>query len=163
MENPGTEEPPRLRSELAALSRRIRNLREKRGLTQEDFARRCGISASFASLLERAERTPSYETLVQVSEALAVPLGELFRDSSAETYEDPSFSKLVDFARARRLSRTQIDRFLAVGEAMFGEVRGPAERPVSSGPLCGQSGCQKPVLAKGLCVSHYHRTRRAKR
>ncbi|HYX92521.1 MAG TPA: helix-turn-helix transcriptional regulator, partial [Myxococcaceae bacterium] len=42
-----------------------RSLRERRGMTQEDFAQRGGISISFASLLERGERSPSYETLVQ--------------------------------------------------------------------------------------------------
>src|SRR5881628_1274405 len=54
----------RAKSQLVALAGRIRHMRERRGLTQEDFAAACGISVSFASLLERGERSPSYETLV---------------------------------------------------------------------------------------------------
>ncbi len=138
-------------------------LRERQGLTQEEFAAQCGISVSFASLLERGARSPSYETLVQVAATLRLPLSELFRDTSSAPYDDPYFARLLDFARGRRLSRHQIDRLIAVGQAMFEEraaedpVR-PA-RPTSS---CAEDGCTRPVLAKGLCASHYHRQRRAR-
>src|SRR4051794_4449989 len=102
---------------LRALARRIRALRELRGLTQEDFASRCNISVSFASLLERGERTPSYETLVQVSQALEIPLADLFQQDAdaggAGAY------RLVDFARERKLSRGQVDQLLAVGKVIF--------------------------------------------
>lgn len=149
---------------LQLLARRIRSLRERQGLTQEDFASRCGISVSFASLLERGERSPSYETLVEVAQALQIPLAELFRESSATHYDDPYFAKLNDFARQRRLSRPQVDRLLAVAEAMFPE--GEADPRVLEmrppGPSCSEPQCHKPVLAKGLCTSHYHRARRAR-
>lgn len=149
---------------LEMLARRIRHLRERQGLTQEDFANRCGISVSFASLLERGERTPSYETLVDVADALQIPLSELFKEPSATSYDDPYFTRLADFARARRLSRGQVDRWLAVGEAMFPE--GETDQRVveirPSGPTCSEAQCHKPVLAKGLCTAHYHRARRAR-
>jgi transcriptional regulator with XRE-family HTH domain len=76
---PGPPQPPDPSIHLQGLARRIRALRERRGLTQEDFAARCGISVSFASLLERGERSPSYETLLQVASALGLPPSELFR------------------------------------------------------------------------------------
>jgi len=38
------EEPPRAKHLLQLLARRIRLLREERGMTQEEFAARCGIS-----------------------------------------------------------------------------------------------------------------------
>src|ERR671914_379353 len=84
---PGPPQPPDPSVHLQGLARRIRALRERLGLTQEDFATRCGISVSFASLLERGERSPSYETLVDVSEALEVPLSELFRDVATEPHD----------------------------------------------------------------------------
>ncbi len=151
--------------ELAALARRIRALREQRGMTQELFANRCGISVSFASLLERGERSPSYETLVEVAQALEVSMPELFRESPVAPYDDPYFAKLVDFARKGRISHAQVDRLIAVGHAMFGL----AGKEASAGPparrdesTCTQPGCNRPVLAKGLCASHYHRARRAR-
>jgi transcriptional regulator with XRE-family HTH domain len=143
---------------LQGLARRIRTLRERRGLTQEDFAARCGISVSFASLLERGERSPSYETLVQVAAALGVPLAELFRVDEDET---AGAHRLVELVRSRGLTRADVDRLLAVAEAMFGQ-REPGQAPVETAPRCKEPDCGKPVLAKELCVAHYHRARRAK-
>ena len=144
---------------LQGLARRIRTLRERRGLTQEDFAARSGISVSFASLLERGERSPSYETLVQVAGALQVPLAELFR---AEEDEAAGAHRLVELVRVRHLTRAEVDRLLAVAEAMFTE-RGPEGAvPAEEPARCKEPDCGRPVLARELCVAHYHRARRAK-
>jgi transcriptional regulator with XRE-family HTH domain len=153
----------RAKLQLDALARRIRGLRERKGMTQEDFASRCGISVSFTSLLERGERSPSYETLVEISQALEVTLSELFRDSPVEAYDDPYYAKLIDFARKARISRGQVDQLVAVAQAMFrieeDKSRGPRRELTT---LCSQADCERPVLAKGLCASHYHRARRAR-
>lgn len=156
----------RPRESLAALAKRIRTLRERQGLTQEDFAQKSGISVSFASLLERGERSPSYETLIQVAGALGVPMPELFRDLSGNSYDDPYFSRLTDFARRARLTRAQVDRLLAVATAMFdippATGRGDGAARARSHSVCSEEGCGKAVLARGLCASHYHRARRAR-
>lgn len=145
---------------LQGLARRIRALRERRGLTQEDLAARCGISVSFASLLERGERSPSYETLLQVAAALQLPLWELLR---LEDTQDAGVHRLEAFARGRALSRVDVDRLLSVAEVMFNEPRQAAEAPQAVRPepvRCGEPGCEKPVLARSLCAAHYHRERR---
>ncbi len=163
---PAPEEPSRAKSLLRLLARRIRSLRQRQGLTQEDFAAKCGISVSFASLLERGERSPSYETLVRVSEALQLPLAELFRNAVGPTYDDPYYSRLLEFARQRRLSRPQVDRLIAVGQVVFDGQPEPSlragNRPAQKVSHCSVQGCSRLVLAKGLCSSHYHRARRAK-
>ncbi len=115
---------------------------------------------SFASLLERGERSPSYETLVQVAGALRVPLAELFREEEGD--EEAGAYRLVELVRVYGLGREEVDRLLAVAEALFGDKeqgKGGGEEA----PRCGEEGCGKPVLAKGLCVAHYHRARRANR
>lgn len=144
---------------LQGLARRIRALRERRGLTQEDFAARCGISVSFASLLERGERSPSYETLLQVAQALELPLWELLR---LEDAQDSGSHRLEAFARSRGLSRVDVDRLLAVAEVMFTEASPAVEEAPAEPTPCGESGCGRPVLARGLCTAHYHRERRRK-
>ena len=106
-------EPNAPDASLDALARRVKSLRENLRLTQEEFARKIGISVSFASLLERGERAPSYETLVAVAHALDVPLGELFRDGMSVQPEDPSHTRLLDFARKAHLSRQQVDLLAA--------------------------------------------------
>ena len=160
------ERTVRARDSLQALARRIRSLRERQGMTQEDFAQKSGISVSFASLLERGERSPSYETLVQVAGALEVSMAELFRDVSSHAYDDPYFGRLTEFARRSRLTRSQVDRLLAVASAMF-DLAPSATRPngrerASSMAVCSKEGCGRLVLARGLCASHYHRARRAR-
>ena len=144
---------------LDALARRVKSLRESLRLTQEEFARRIGISVSFASLLERGERAPSYETLVAVAKALEVPLAELFRDAVSVQPEDPSHARLLDFARKAQLSRAQVDRFIAVGHAMYGLDHDPRARARVQ-QLCSVEGCGRRVLARSLCGPHYHQQRR---
>ncbi len=153
----GWASPTDERGHLRQLARRVRSLREDRRLTQEEFARRAGISVSFASLLERGERSPSFETLFTVATALGVPVHELFRDRGDEGEADPSHARLLEFARTARLTRGQIDRFVAVGKAMFDAGGEHGETG-----LCRAEGCDRPVLAKGLCAPHYHRQRRAR-
>jgi len=144
---------------LQGLARRIRALRERRGLTQEDFAARCGISVSFASLLERGERSPSYETLLQVAAALGLPLSELFRQ---EEEDDSGADRLVHFARERQLAKSDVDRLLSVAQLMFSELEARPAQAALEPEGCTEPGCGRPVLARGLCVAHYHRARRAK-
>lgn len=156
------------RRALADLARRIRSLREHHGITQEELAARSGISVSFASLLERAQRSPSYETLIEVARALEVSLADLLQDRPVSPDDDPYFRKLVELARRLRLSRSQVDRWLRVGEALFDaqaeSPRPPRARRSRAGKrLCEEEGCDKLVLARGLCTAHYHRARRAGR
>jgi transcriptional regulator with XRE-family HTH domain len=162
---PGRDELNAVTAEaLRALGRRIKALREQRRLTQDEFAQRCHISVSFASLLERGERSPSLETLVQAAAALDVPTADLFRDQQQEAF-DPYFFRLIEFAQVRGLSHLQVNRWIAVGSAMFdpneGEERREAPRPTDA-TTCSAPGCDRAVLAKGLCKLHYHRLRRAR-
>ncbi len=156
---PGPPHAPETGGHLQGLARRIRALRERQGLTQEDFAARCGISVSFASLLERGERSPSYETLLQVAAALGLPLSELFR---LEEEDEAGADRLVHFVRSRRLGRTDVDRLLTVAGLMFSELEARPAVPALEPVGCAEPGCNRPVLARGLCVAHYHRARRAK-
>lgn len=157
--SPGPPDASTASGHLQGLARRIRALRERRGLTQEDFAARCGISVSFASLLERGERSPSYETLLQVAAALELPLWELLR---LDDVDDAGSHRLEGFARDRRLSRPDVDRLLEVAEMLFSTGPLPRPAPTPEPARCGEPECERPVLARGLCTAHYHRARRRK-
>lgn len=155
------ERAQRARDQLVRLAARIRGLREMRGLTQDEFAVRCHISVSFASLLERGERSPSYETLVQVADALEVPLAELFRPVGEGSPEDPYHGRLVEVAQKLKLDHEQVDRLVAVAKALYAPLPAPPGSARSrTGAHCSAAGCDRPVLARGLCSSHYHRARR---
>ena len=61
------------------LGRAIGLCRNQRGLTQDELAKRAGLSVSYVSLLEQNKRTdPSLSTIQKIAEALRIPSGILF-------------------------------------------------------------------------------------
>lgn len=104
------------------LGQRIRELRTQRPerWTQEDLAERAKISVSFLSMIERGERVAHVETLVALSQALGVSLAEMFAGLDQASNEDEDLLRpLSDFARARRLNSSDIEKLLGVARAMF--------------------------------------------
>ncbi len=63
---------------------RIRYLRRGNGWTQRDLAARAGVTAAFIGHLERGEKKPSLETMVQLAGALGVSLDGLVAGDAAE-------------------------------------------------------------------------------
>jgi len=57
---------------------RLRSIRSRRGLTQEEFAELVGVSVDFLSLNERGVNAPSFETLEQLAARLGVSVAYLF-------------------------------------------------------------------------------------
>jgi transcriptional regulator with XRE-family HTH domain len=64
---------------LLALARRIRSERERKGVSQEDFADDCGLRRTAIGLLERAKSIPRLDTLLLVSQYLGLTVSELVR------------------------------------------------------------------------------------
>lgn len=60
---------------------KIRRLRIKRNLTQEELAGRCDLSKGFISQVERDLNSPSISTLIDILDCLGVDLKEFFSDS----------------------------------------------------------------------------------
>lgn len=60
-----------------ALGEAVRQLREKRGTTQEAVARDAGITTATLSLIERGHANPTWGTLKKIAEALGSSMGEL--------------------------------------------------------------------------------------
>jgi transcriptional regulator with XRE-family HTH domain len=50
----------------------VRRLRSKKGLSQKALADTVGISVSYVSMLERAQRSPPLETIEKMARALKV-------------------------------------------------------------------------------------------
>ena len=80
--SPDTERASRSAEELVrAIGTRIRLRREQLGLSLRDVAGATGLSVSMVSLAERARTVPSIGTLVMISDALHLPMAELFTAS----------------------------------------------------------------------------------
>jgi len=63
------------------LGKRIQQLRRERRFTQEELAKRAGISTAFLGHIERGSRVASLETLVQLCNALKTDANTLLAAS----------------------------------------------------------------------------------
>ena len=66
------------------IGEKLRQLRQQRGLTQEEMADRCELSKGFISQVERNLASPSIATLTDMLECLGVSLASFFNDKSDE-------------------------------------------------------------------------------
>jgi transcriptional regulator with XRE-family HTH domain len=60
-----------------ALGEAVRQLREKRGATQEAVARNAGVTTATLSLIERGQANPTWDTVTKIAAALGASIGEL--------------------------------------------------------------------------------------
>jgi transcriptional regulator with XRE-family HTH domain len=67
-----------------AIGARLRHIRQKKGMTMDALATAASIDKGFLSRLERGTKQPSVETVLRLSAALQVPIGQLFGEQTAE-------------------------------------------------------------------------------
>ena len=63
---------------------KIKQLRQQRGLTQEELASRTELTKGFISQLERDLTSPSIATLMDILEALGTNVASFFRETAEE-------------------------------------------------------------------------------
>lgn len=76
---------------LVALGKQIREVRQERGFSQEDFASEVGLDRSYYGGVERGERNIAALNLMRIAATLEVEVGTLFPKSDV-------FEKLLDEA-----------------------------------------------------------------
>ena len=60
-----------------AFGRVVRRARKKLGISQEELADRCSLHRNAIGLVERGERSPSFDTLLAISHGLDVTASTL--------------------------------------------------------------------------------------
>jgi DNA-binding XRE family transcriptional regulator len=60
-----------------ALGKAVRQLREKRGVTQEALAPQAGVTTGTLGLIERGQANPTWDTVKGIAAALEVSIGDL--------------------------------------------------------------------------------------
>lgn len=58
--------------------KRVRELRQAKGLSQEELAFKAGVHRTYLGGIERGERNPSLRNIAAIAKALGVTLSELF-------------------------------------------------------------------------------------
>ena len=62
---------------LIPLGKKIRTLREGLGVSQEEFADKCGFDRTYISMIERGKRNISFSNLIRVASGLGVSVSKL--------------------------------------------------------------------------------------
>lgn len=70
---------------MSNFSKKLRDLRKKKGLTQQELSDRLGISRSAVSMYEREDREPDFETLELIADFFNVDMNYLLGESSETT------------------------------------------------------------------------------
>ena len=60
------------------VGQRIKELRTKQGLSQEEFAFKCDLDRTYITSLERGKRNISLENLEKIAKTFNMTLGEFF-------------------------------------------------------------------------------------
>lgn len=68
------------RDPLKLFSDRLRELREKRGMSQQKLSELAGLNRNYVSDVERGRRNPCLNNIVKLADALDVAPGDLFRN-----------------------------------------------------------------------------------
>jgi transcriptional regulator with XRE-family HTH domain len=63
----------------AAFGQAVKELRDEKGLTQAEVAKRMDAPATFLSDIERGIRNPSLSTLLALGKALGTPLAQIVK------------------------------------------------------------------------------------
>lgn|SRR5690554_4430135 len=87
------------------IGEKIKRLRMKHNLTQEELADRCELTKGFISQVERELTSPSIATLVDILESLGTNLKDFFNDDVAEKIV---FSKKDVFVKSNSESGSEV-------------------------------------------------------
>lgn len=60
------------------LARRMRELRQEKGWSQEELADACGLHRTYIGDIERCERNVSIDNIEKIAKALGISIPELF-------------------------------------------------------------------------------------
>lgn len=115
------------------ISKRIKDLREKRGLTRSQLAKRVGVTFAGVYNWEEEDRQPRMDTLTRLAEVLGVTTHFLMTGSEEGAHEEPVKKR-----------KNTVDSVLEQAQQDFAAAMGlPAERvrvtvEVIRGPAGGE-------------------------
>lgn len=74
---------------------RVRELRERKDVSQEALAATCGLHRTYIGLIERGERNLSLAVIEQIAAGLGVPVAELFSKAEISAARPEQVKKKV--------------------------------------------------------------------
>jgi len=97
------------------LPEQLATLRERKGLSQADLAKRTGLQVSAISHFEKGRRSPSAANLQRLADALDVSTDYLLGRANDATPVGPAITKLIqDFAQMSANDQENLVRFASM-------------------------------------------------
>jgi transcriptional regulator with XRE-family HTH domain len=91
---------------MQSLGKRIRSIREEKGMTQSGLAGAAGIGRVTEVRIESGEQSPRYENLIAIAQALGVPMSRLVSpDITSEIERGDKAANPAAKKRARKVQR----------------------------------------------------------
>jgi transcriptional regulator with XRE-family HTH domain len=72
------------------LGKRIRDLRTNKGISQEKLAELAGLHFTYIGQVERAEKTPTVDTVGKIARGLGIPMAKLFENIDEYAEGEPT-------------------------------------------------------------------------
>ncbi len=105
-------------------SKRLRNLRENKGIKQEDLGKILDLSASTIGMYEQGRRQPDNETLIRMADFFNVSVDYLLGKTEVRNYTEPYDDELEEvlFSKAKNLTDSEKKTILNVINAIKKDV-----------------------------------------
>jgi transcriptional regulator with XRE-family HTH domain len=65
---------------LLRFGQQVRNLRQKKSISQEELAARAGVHRTYIGMIERGEKNATIITMIKLTVALEIEITELLKD-----------------------------------------------------------------------------------
>lgn len=119
--------------DLVGLGFRLRSLRERLGLTQDEVARELGVSRALVSYYETGQRRPALPALVSLARTFGVPARDLLDDELPHAVRTPAEvlfrAAPAELLEPPRIAFRRFIRFIDDYCALVGELGGQSEGP----------------------------------
>ena len=102
-------------------SKKIRNLRENKGINQEKLGKMLGLSASTVGMYEQGRRQPDNETLIKIAEFFDVSTDYLLGITEVKNYNKP-YAENIDkelFVKLSSLNKKEKEKMLKIIDIFF--------------------------------------------
>ena len=81
---------------------RIKDILKEKNITAKELAERVGISRENITNIINEKSKPAFDTLVKISEAIGIPISELFSDSQKSIFVCPNCGAKLELKKKEK-------------------------------------------------------------
>lgn len=93
---------------LSEFGKRVRELRKKKGLSQEALAQKAGLHYTYIGQVERGKKNPSLKSIEKIANALDTSLPHLFSFLEEKSPDDKLRNQIIDLLKDKDTSTLEL-------------------------------------------------------